>query len=151
AARDFRPLHQHPVPLSSGFFQANRTGYRTGAILCVPDYQKNYAALLLLWKGIMRAVQRRPEAPVLFGAVSVSAHYSALSRSLMAAFLSDRAAHDLAGLVAPRKKFRDRALRNTQVKRFITVAADIEDLSLSIADIEEDGKGVPVLIRQYLK
>jgi hypothetical protein len=31
------------------------------------------------------------------------------------------------------------------------VAADIEDLSLSIADIENDGKGVPVLIRQYLK
>jgi hypothetical protein len=30
-------------------------------------------------------------------------------------------------------------------------AADIEDLSLSIADIEDDGKGVPVLIRQYLK
>jgi hypothetical protein len=30
------------------------------------------------------------------------------------------------------------------------VAADIEDLSLSIADIEDDGKGVPVLIRQYL-
>ena len=31
------------------------------------------------------------------------------------------------------------------------MAADIEDLSLSIADIENDGKGVPVLIRQYLK
>ena len=31
------------------------------------------------------------------------------------------------------------------------MAAGIEDLSLSIADIEDDGKGVPVLIRQYLK
>ena len=29
--------------------------------------------------------------------------------------------------------------------------ADIEDLSPSISDIEDDGKGVPVLIRQYLK
>jgi putative hemolysin len=133
------------------FFERIGPAVELGRSFVVPDYQKNYAALLLLWKGIMRAVQRRPEAPVLFGAVSVSAHYSALSRSLIAAYLSDRAAHDLACLVVPRRKFRDRALRNSQVKRFITVAADIEDLSLSIADIEEDGRGVPVLIRQYLK
>jgi len=133
------------------FFERIGPAVELGRSFVVPEYQKNYAALLLLWKGIARAVERRPEAPVLFGAVSISPEYRAASRSLMAAYLSDRAAHELAWLVAPRRKFRDRTPRNRQIKRFAAVAADIEDLSLSIADIEDDGKGVPVLIRQYLK
>ncbi len=133
------------------FFQRIGPAIELGRSFVVPEYQKNYAALLLLWKGITRAVGRRPEAPVLFGAVSISPEYRAASRSLMAAYLSDRAWHELARLVAPRRKFRDRTPRNQQIKRFAAVAADIEDLSLSIADIEDDGKGVPVLIRQYLK
>jgi putative hemolysin len=133
------------------FFERIGPAVELGRSFVVPEYQKNYAALLLLWKGITRAVGRRPEAPLLFGAVSISPEYRAASRSLMAAYLSDRASHELAGLVAPRRKFHDRAPRNQQIKRFAAVAADIEDLSLSIADIEDDGKGVPVLIRQYLK
>ena len=133
------------------FFERIGPAVELGRSFVVPEYQKNYAALLLLWKGITRAVARRPEAPVLFGAVSISPEYHSASRSLMAAYLTDRAAHELAWLVAPRRKFRDRTPRNRQIQRFAAVAADIEDLSLSIADIEDDGKGVPVLIRQYLK
>jgi putative hemolysin len=133
------------------FFERIGPAVELGRSFVAPEYQKSYAPLLLLWKGIARAVERRPEAPVLFGAVSISPEYRAASRSLMAAYLSDHASHELARLVAPRRKFRDRAPRNRQIKRFAAVAADIEDLSLSIADIEDDGKGVPVLIRQYLK
>ena len=133
------------------FFERIGPAVELGRSFVMPDYQKNYAALLLLWRGITRAVQRRPEAPVLFGAVSISPHYSAVSRSLITAYLSDRAAHEMAHLVAARRNFRNRALRNSQVKQFVTMAASIEDLSVSISDIEDDGKGIPVLIRQYLK
>jgi putative hemolysin len=133
------------------FFERIGPAVELGRSFVVPEYQKNYAALLLLWKGITRAVGRRPEAPVLFGAVSISPEYRAASRSLMTAYLSDRAAHELTRLVTARREFRDRTPRNQQIKRLAAVAADIEDLSLSIADIEDDGKGVPVLIRQYLK
>jgi putative hemolysin len=133
------------------FFERIGPTVELGRSFVLPEYQKNYAALLLLWKGITRAVGRRPEAPVLFGAASISPEYRAASRSLMTAYLSDRASHVLARLVAPRGRFRDRTPGNRQIKRLAAAAADIEDLSLSIADIEDDGKGVPVLIRQYLK
>ena len=53
--------------------------------------------------------------------------------------------------MAPRTKFRDPVRWNPQIKHFAALAADIDDLSTSIADIENDGKGVPVLIRQYLR
>jgi len=133
------------------FFRRIGPALELGRSFVLPEYQKNYAALLLLWKGITRAVQRRPEAPILFGAVSISQGYSPVSRSLIAAYLSDRAGHELARMVTPRRRFRHRAMRNEQLRRLVTMAPDIEDISFSISDIEADGKGMPVLIRQYLK
>jgi len=133
------------------FFERIGPAVELGRSFVMPDYQKNYGAMLLLWKGIAQTVQRRPEAPVLFGAVSVSPHYSAVSRSLITAYLSNRATHELGRLVAPRRNFRHRALRSSQVRQFASIVGDIEDLSVSISDIEEDNKGIPVLMRQYLK
>jgi len=134
-----------------GFFERIGPAVELGRSFVVADYQKNYSALLLLWKGITRVAERRPEAPVLFGAVSISRDYRAASRGLMVSYLADRESHRLAQLVQPRKRFRDPVLRNPQIKRLAALSTGIEDLSTSIADIEDDGKGVPVLIRQYLK
>jgi putative hemolysin len=133
------------------FFDRIGPAVELGRSFVLPGYQKNYSSLLLLWKGITRVVQRRPEAPVLFGAVSISREYRAASRGLIVTYLADRASHRLAQLVHPRRRFRDPMLRNSQIKRLAALSTGIEDLSLSIADIEDDGKGVPVLIRQYLK
>ena len=133
------------------FFVRIGPAVELGRSFVMPEYQKNYASLLLLWKGIIRFVQRRPEAPVLFGAVSISKEYQDASKGLIATYLSGRASHELARYVQPRKRFRHPAMRNGQIKRFAALAADIEDVSNSVADLEHDAKGVPVLLRQYLK
>lgn len=122
-----------------------------GRSFVMPEYQKNYASLLLLWKAIMRVVQRRPEAPLLFGAVSISRDYNPASRGLIASYLAGKVAHDLARFVHPRRPFRHPVMRDGQIQRFAELAPGIEDVSRSVADIEPDGKGIPVLLRQYLK
>ena len=114
-------------------------------------YQKDFAPLLLLWKSIMRLVARRPEAPLLFGAVSISREYSAPSRSLIAGYLSLKYQHPLAPLVTPRHRLHDRAARTRHLREVAAATATVEELSAAIADIEGDAKGVPVLLRQYLK
>jgi putative hemolysin len=131
------------------FFERLGPAIEMGRSFVSPEYQKSYSPLLLLWKGITRFIERHPEAAVLFGAVSISRDYRAASRRLMATYLSKRAAHALARLVAPRMPFRSK--ESQSVRRLALVAANIEDISLSIADIEDDGKGIPVLVRQYLK
>jgi putative hemolysin len=133
------------------FFERLGPAVELGRSFVLPEYQKNYAPLLLLWKGITRVVERRPDAPVLFGAVSISREYRAASRGLIATYLRCRASHELSRLVKPRRPFRHAVLRDRLIRRFSELATDIEDLSLSIADIEQDDKGVPVLIRQYLR
>jgi putative hemolysin len=131
------------------FFDRVGPAIELGRSFVSPEYQKSYSPLLLLWKGITRFVQQHPQAAVLFGAVSISRDYRAASRGLMATYLSARATHDLARLVEPRIRFR--VPGSHSIRRLASVAANIEDISLSISDIEADGKGIPVLVRQYLK
>ena len=133
------------------FFHRIGPALELGRSFIMPSYQKSYAPLLLLWKGITAVVQRRPETPVLFGAVSISREYQAASRVLLATYLSGHASHELARFVQPRKRFWHPAMFDGSIRRFAAMAADIEHVSLSIADIEHDAKGVPVLLRQYLK
>jgi putative hemolysin len=83
------------------FFERLGPALELGRSFIRPEYQRSYAPLLLLWKGITRVVERQPEAAVLFGAVSISRDYRHASRGLIAAYLSRRASHELAHLVQP--------------------------------------------------
>jgi putative hemolysin len=115
------------------------------------EYQKSYAPLLLLWKGIGQFLVRNPRYRVLFGPVSISNKYTIASRQLMVTYLSAfRRSTELAPLVRARHRFRQRPSR---LARELVGGTfwDIEELSNLVADVETDRKGVPVLLRQYLK
>jgi hypothetical protein len=87
---------------------------------------------------------------VLFGPVSISNEYNAASRQLMVTFFETYTkSDDLARLVRARSPFRIRPMRALQ--GIGETVWDIEELSALIADIEMDQKGVPILLRQYLK
>ena len=115
------------------------------------EYQKRFAPLLLLWKGIGQYVVRRPDCPVLFGAVSISNNYNPASRDLMVRFLRRCPDQDLARYVKPRHPFRSRGGGDWHARMLARLLRDLEDLADPIADLEPDGKGVPILIRQYMK
>jgi putative hemolysin len=133
------------------FFETIGPSLELGRSFVRPEYQKKYAPLLLLWKGLGRYIADHPEAPMLFGAVSISNDYNPVSRQLVARFLEDQQANqDLAQLVRARRPMRrgktgedDRAIRS--------FFRDLDSLSAVIADMETDGKGVPILLKQYVK
>lgn len=117
-----------------------------------PEYQRQYAPLLLLWKGIARLVALHPETPVLFGAVSISNEYSKASREMIYRFFESRIEEDdLAGFVQPRRPFRGGMLRRWDCRSVGHAFRDLEELSDPITDVEADGKGLPILLRQYAK
>ncbi|GAB6125970.1 lysophospholipid acyltransferase family protein [Humidesulfovibrio idahonensis] len=114
-------------------------------------YQKSYQPLLLLWKGLAEYVSRNPRYRVLFGCVSISGDYSPLARELMMQFLR-RHSFDagLARLVKPTRPPRERQLSRLDVCVPETVFRDPGDLNDLVAEVEK-GRGIPVLLRQYLK
>lgn len=115
------------------------------------EYQKSYNALLLLWKGIGEYIVRHPQYKILFGAVSISNDYHSYSRDLMVTFL--RMNHflpHLSMMVKPRKPYKKRQ----KVFKTDTVyvhEGNLDEISSWISGIENDGKGFPVLLKQYLK
>jgi putative hemolysin len=121
------------------------------------EYQRQYAPLLLLWKGIARLVARNPLAAhpkisVLFGAVSISNDYNAASREMIYRFFESRIQQDeLGGLIKPRSPFRPAGLMPWDCSAMCAALSHMEELSQPITDVESDGKGLPVLLRQYAK
>jgi putative hemolysin len=114
------------------------------------EYQKSFASLMLLWKGIGEYIARNPRYCRLIGPVSISNDYLPLSRDLLVGFLRKKTFQPLAPtVVRPKRPFRGRfSLRSLGRHESL---ADIEALSTVVADLEPDGKGAPVLLRQYLK
>lgn len=114
------------------------------------EYQRSFAPLLLLWAGIGRFIERSPRYAVLFGPVSISARYAPASRRLIVEYLSaHRADTGLAREVRPRRPFR--AGVSAPAPNASAAPGSVEELSRRIAEIEPDGKGVPVLLRHYLE
>jgi putative hemolysin len=112
------------------------------------EYQKSYNALLLLWKGIGQFVVRHPEYRVLFGPVSISSRYSDSSHQLLMAFLHqnhlNRELAELVDAINP-------AVVNPAPPPSSAIPQSIDEANRLVAQAEADGKGVPILLRQYLK
>jgi len=116
------------------------------------EYQRSFAPLMLLWKGIGQYVAQHPQYRILFGPVSISNDYQNHSQQLLVEFLRvNHSLPDLGRLVKPRRPFR----QQTNLKNLCRDAAhrsrDVDDVSELLSQLEPDGKGVPVLIKQYLK
>jgi hypothetical protein len=105
------------------------------------------------WKARCRIwienIYRYPRYTRLFGPVSISNDYSPISQEVIVRFMREnRQNQDFADWVRPLRPCNGIDLSAYAISdRFHS----IEDVSAVIASIEPDKKGVPVLLRQYLK
>jgi putative hemolysin len=132
------------------FLRALGPALELGRSFVALEYQKEYQPLLLLWKGISRFAVQNPRYRTLFGPVSISNDYRAISRALIVEFCKAHADPSLGSKVHPKRRFRSPSLPGCDRSSMASIAEDIAELSDLIADIEPDKKGVPVLLRQYM-
>ncbi len=136
----------------SGFTASLGAAIELGRSFIRPEYQKKHHSLPLLWKGIAAFVRQNPRYSKLFGPVSISQDYQRLSRDLIVSYLSKRRmdAH-LARLVSPRTPALKRKPRGVSLSSLADPFYDAEEVSILVSEIESDGKGLPVLLKHYLK
>ncbi len=116
------------------------------------EYQRDFAALMLLWKGIGAYVARNPRYRNLFGPVSINNEYLSTSRQLLVRFLEVNNYEDaLSRLVKPKKPLKPKRIRDWDQELLTRVITDVNDVSDLIAAMEKDNKGIPILLKQYLK
>tara|TARA_B110000881_G_scaffold129271_1_gene113566 strand:- start:1256 stop:2200 length:945 start_codon:yes stop_codon:yes gene_type:complete len=112
----------------------------------LPDYQRSLHSLLGLWKGIGQFVSRYPRYHKLFGAVSTSDDYTSISQNLIVRYLrrtkTNRTWGEAMQALLP--------VQDTPENLSATFSS-MAEVSAQVAIQEPDGKGMPVLLRQYFK
>jgi putative hemolysin len=134
------------------FFDHLHNALELGRSFIRTEYQKKFGCLATLWRGIGEFVGRNPRYRHLFGPVSISHDYHTISRNLMVAFLSRHSMDPgMAHLVKPKRPVK--LLKSVkQFTPFATLEKDaIDDISMLVSEVEKDNKGVPTLIKHYLK
>ncbi|TWT45627.1 hypothetical protein RAS1_20550 [Phycisphaerae bacterium RAS1] len=122
-----------------------------GRSFVVPEFQRDFAPLMLLWRGIGRFVVMHPRYRLLFGAVSISDEYQSMTRNLLLEFLREhRLERSLAPLIRAKHPPRPQRFRHADAGA-ASFVADVKDVEELVSEIEAERRGVPVLLRQYLK
>lgn len=115
------------------------------------EYQRQPSSLSLLWKGIGCFIAKQGHYHTLFGPVSISNDYQDVSRKLIVDCLrTNRLMKELSKNIKPRKAYKatNRTLWN---KKELTGLDDINIISDVISQLEQGERGIPVLIKQYIK
>lgn len=127
-----------------GFYNQQEPCLEMGRSFLIPEYQRSYHGLYLLWRGIGAFVCRFPQYRRLYGTVSISKLYDKRSIAIM-----ERA------LVKPLPTVRARTPWNMPLHPDLQAFAEqyelSEHLSAFLKTLEPDGKDIPVLLKHYQK
>ena len=134
-----------------GFLEKLGPALELGRSFISAKYQRKPTSLALLWRGIGAYLVKHPQYKLLFGPVSIRRDYEGLSKRMMMKFLGESCTDEtLRSLVKPKNPPKGK-LRRKDRAALDTLVRDVDDLSALVADIEDDNKGMPVLLRHYLK
>ena len=134
------------------FYKAIGPAAELGRSFIPPEYQVKFSLLGLLWRGIGEFLNRRPSLRVLYGPVSISADYSQISRNLMVRYLRrNEWSPGMLLRARPKHRFRGSHLSPALKKWVREEGRRIDEVSALVSCLEPDGKGVPVLVKHYLK
>ncbi|MCC5863026.1 MAG: lysophospholipid acyltransferase family protein, partial [Gammaproteobacteria bacterium] len=125
-----------------------------GRSFIIPEYQRSFAPLLLLWRGIGAFMAQHPHYRCLFGPVSISADYPPEARRCLVRYLRRHAYNRrLARRVRPRRAYRSWPLpgNHEHLWREVRSVSDVDLFSNLLSAGDREGRGVPVLLRHYLK
>ncbi len=136
-------------PMALEFFTP---GTELGRSFITPAYQRKHNSLIMLWRAIHRYAARHPRYTRFFGPVSITREYQSLSKDLIVQFLRNRNFDPaLAALIKPRHPPRRTRLTRVEKQVLRETLQDIDDVSALVSEIEMDRKGVPTLLRHYLR
>ena len=126
-----------------GFINQQHPCLEMGRSFLIESQQRSFHGLLLLFKGIGHFVTKHPEYQTLYGTVSLSKMYQPLSVYFIQRFLIKNGDHVSAKCTFDHPRFEELE------QYLVTHDGDIDSLDWVISQLEPDGKGVPVLVKQY--
>lgn len=136
-----------------GFIEKLGPAMELGRSFVCLKYQRKHASLSLIWRGIGEFAARHPKYKTLFGPVSITDAYHSISKNLMVHFLREHSFDDeMSRLVRARKPPKaPEKLRGISLKNIGESINSVDSVSAIVSGFEDDAKGMPILLRHYLK
>ena len=135
--------------MNKEFFRRYEHSLELGRAVVHPLYQREYAPLMLLWKGIGQFLVRHEDIRCLFGPVSLSLDYATPSLlTAMEYFKEQCGSPHLATMVKGR--YFPKRLFKSKVEFPLPDTLNYNGLVALVRDIE-GGRGIPILFKHYLK
>ena len=146
-------LYSHSLfRLSDRQLENLRGGLELGRSFVVSSYQKSRYGLPLLWQGIGQYLFLHPQYHSFYGCVSICSQYQRESIDLMVDYCRwFTQKHEAEFESAPTKPYRRSTKEKDWLKSLQGTDVSPEELSDWVSGLEPDGKGIPVLLRHYLR
>lgn len=151
STRGLRGLYTYSLfHMKRRLFQEIHPALELGRAFIQDKYQRSFAPLYLLWRGIGQYILTYPQYRYLLGPVSISSQFPDLSKALLAAFLEDKhAATELMGTARGRTPY---TIPKQYRQHYYTVSVQsLQDVQELIEELEGSHLKVPILIKHYLK
>lgn len=137
----------------TAFLQRLNPALELGRSFICTAYQRKYASLALLWQGIGAYIAQNPRYRMLFGPVSINQDYTTVSKDLIIHFLKgknfdQKLSAKVRAKTPPRRRS---SLSKAERETIATSVHDIDEISALISEVEHDRKGIPTLLRHYVK
>ncbi|MEM9920165.1 MAG: GNAT family N-acetyltransferase [Bacteroidota bacterium] len=138
--------------IDAAFYPIMQQSIELGRSFIVKEYQRKRLPLYLLWRGILFFLLKNPHYNYLYGPLSISKHYSNISKSIIIEFVKrNYFDHQLAQFLSPRKPFEAKADKIDIELIMDTFQGELDKLDNFIEEIEPRHFRVPVLLKQYIK
>ena len=128
------------------FINRTRPCMEMGRSFLIPEFQGSYYGLLLLWRGICAFAKKFPQYRTLYGTVSISKLYKPRSVKLIETMM---AKPEYREHVSPRNNFEFSL--HPEIADLHSRIDQQANLSAFLSSLEDDGKDIPVLAKQYQK
>ena len=126
------------------FHRSDPPALELGRSFVVPEHQRSFHALYLLWRGIGSFLLAHPQYTRLYGTVSLSRQYNDQAIAMLCDALIEPSA-----LVRPHHPLRTRLLPEWRRYRQGAARPSLPQLSALVRSLDAEGKDLPVLLRHY--
>lgn len=136
--------------LNSSFESLLPKSMELGRAAILPEYQKSYSPLMLLWRAILEVPRKNKNIRYLFGPVTMGQNFNPVSRELLRRFVMRHWGDEkMDGFISPKLALNLEIPREVKISQLEQGCSDYSKLGNIVSGFEGGQRSLPVLFRHY--
>ena len=136
--------------LKPGFKQILPNAMELGRAAILPEYQKSFSPLMLLWRGILEVPAKNRDIKYLFGPVTMGRAFKPVSHELLRRYIMEHCNDEqMTAEVSPKRRLEFEIPREVNLDQIAGACTTFSQLSNIVRGFEGGKRELPVLFRHY--